>query len=419
MIINSSQISMDASTGHKDVSRTATGRILSRNHSGRQDPHFNLNLEDVFSTSASGNDSLTGVFRSNSSVTDNKGNTSILDNSQVLSRMISGVTGAEARIRRFNPDLYQKLRPNQTNDQTGPRRRFFRIGGKRFSMFFSSVRTYCEYEYYNYNCNGKVSTGDGRNIDFSLNISLQRSTMVQETVMAGATSGYLVDPLVLDFEGALDTLFEQPFLFDLDGDGSRELIRSPGRGCGFLALDCNDNNLIDDGTELFGPLRGSGFADLGLHDDDNNLWIDENDAIFDKLLVWMNPSGNGQQLLSLKEAGVGAISLTNAESLFNLKSGNGDLLGQVDATGIFLTEGGEAKSIRDIQLSILDEKNEQDAELFPVLREAVERHRRQLEALVTWQQRKEKSEDKSKFEQFIDQMLSRGEGAGSGTENSG
>lgn len=41
MIINSSQISMEASTGHKDVSRTSSGKILSRNHSGLKDQHFN------------------------------------------------------------------------------------------------------------------------------------------------------------------------------------------------------------------------------------------------------------------------------------------------------------------------------------------------------------------------------------------
>ena len=407
MIINSSQISMDASTGHKDVSTTTQGRVLSRNHSGKNDPHFTLSLKDILTGRSSGDDSLEGVFRSKSSIAEKDGRTLIIDNNRMLSQVISRVTGEEARVRRFDPSLYRKLRPEHIPEQLLPQRRFFRIGGTRFSMFFSSVKTYCEYEFYNYNCTGSVTTGDGRAIDFSLDLSVQRTTMVQETITVGTSSGYLVDPLVLDFEGSPENLFDQPFLFDLDGDGSRELISGPPRGCGFLALDRNSNNLIDDGTELFGPLRGSGFADLAVHDDDGNHWIDENDAIFDKLAVWMNPSGNVQHLQSLKDAGIGAISLAHAGSLFNLKAVDGTLLGEVDATGIFLTEDGEAKSLRDIRMNILDLNNHQEEnEISPQLKEIIALHGRALNDLLFRQQRRQKEEGKSRIEQFITRMLS-------------
>jgi hypothetical protein len=158
---------------------------------------------------------------------------------------------------------------------------------------------------------------------------------------------------------------------------------------------------------LFGPLRGSGFADLAVHDDDGNHWIDENDAIFDKLAVWMNPSGSKQHLQSLKDAGIGAISLAHAGSLFNLKANDGTPLGQVDATGIFLTEEGEAKSLRDIKLNILDANTRpEENETVSQLRDIISLHREKLNDLVLLQAGRKKEEDISRIEQFIGRMLS-------------
>ena len=54
------------------------------------------------------------------------------------------------------------------------------------------------------------------------------------------------------------------FIFDLDTDGHKEKIEIPGTNSGLLALDKNGNNIIDNGSELFGPTTGNGFPELSV-----------------------------------------------------------------------------------------------------------------------------------------------------------
>ena len=383
MIINSSQLSMDASTGHKDVSRTTNGKILSRNHAGRNTPHFNLKLPDLEQFQATRNqNSLTKIEQSHSSTINNSQNTQKSDNERLISRVVSEITGTTAKIRNFS-NLFQETMPTIKPSFEGPSKRFYRIGGQQFSLNFSSTKVHYEYEYYNYNSKGTVNTADGRQIDFSLDLSVQRTTVVRESLFAGSNAGYMIDPLVLHFDGGLEKLFEQPFLFDLNGDGTPESIPGMHPGSGFLALDLDEDRVITSGRELFGPLSGSGFDDLAIHDHDDNNWIDENDPIFEKLLVWMNPSGQAQKLLSLREAGVGAISLANAGTLFNLKSPNNLLLGQVTASGLFITEKAEIKSLQDIHLRISNRDLKKQADdSFTFIDSVIAGHQERLSALT-------------------------------------
>ena len=353
MIINSSQISMDASTGHKDVSTTSRGKILSRNHSGRKDQHFNPDwslLKSLISEQSTAR--LNGSQEARSSV-ESKGNKlEEFSENHVISQAVSALTGAGTTIREINPKPFSERILSSLQAPRTAERRFYRLGGQQFSMSFSSHKVQYEYEFANFNSSGKVTTADGRNIDFSLNVSIQRQTIVRQSIFADAAARYLIDPLVLHFDSGLDSISEQSFCFDMDGDGVQEILPGLRQGSGFLALDLDDDNKITIGQELFGPLSGSGFADLAVHDVDENNWIDENDPIFSRLKVWMNPSESQQELVSLKDAGVGAISLSQAGSLFNLKSAENILLGQVTASGIFLTENGEVKALQDLNYAL-------------------------------------------------------------------
>jgi hypothetical protein len=100
-----------------------------------------------------------------------------------------------------------------------------------------------------------------------------------------------------------------------------------------LALDKNDNDKIDDGGELFGVNTGDGFGELSAYDEDGNNWIDENDSIFSDLRVWEKKSNGESSLVTLGEAGIGAIYLANVGSVGNNQS------------SIFLKENGEAGMI--------------------------------------------------------------------------
>jgi hypothetical protein len=122
-------------------------------------------------------------------------------------------------------------------------------------------------------------------------------------------------------------------------------------GSGFLTLDKNGNGKVDDGSELFGPKTGSGFAELAAYDSDGNGWIDESDAIFESLKIWtVSPTGD-QTLIGLKEAGVGAIYLTSVASPYQIKSG-GALQGMIQSTGTYLRENGLAGAIHEIDIKI-------------------------------------------------------------------
>ncbi len=96
----------------------------------------------------------------------------------------------------------------------------------------------------------------------------------------------------------------------------------------FLVLDRNGNGRIDDGSELFGdstpqpvpdPDNRNGFEALAVFDDslsggNEDGFIDEDDAIFSDLQVWIDANHNGiseaDELLPLSEANVEAIDLS-------------------------------------------------------------------------------------------------------------
>ena len=71
--------------------------------------------------------------------------------------------------------------------------------------------------------------------------------------------------------------------------------------------------------------------------------------IFDKLKVWVSDPA-GDRLLSLKEAGVGAINLMNADTEFSLKNETNKTNAVIRSTGMFLFEDGRAGTVQQIDL---------------------------------------------------------------------
>lgn len=198
---------------------------------------------------------------------------------------------------------------------------------------------------------GKVKTKDGREIEF--NISFEMSRHFEQKYEAYFESSYvLCDPLVLNFDGNVAELSDQHFMFDLDGDGKEEEIASLGKGSGFLALDKNDDGKINDGTELFGTRSGDGFKDLEQYDLDGNGWIDEDDDIFSKLKIWTRNENGEDEMMTLKEAGVGAIFLDAVSTRFSEKNEYNNLLGMIQKTGVFLYENGNSGTIQHVDFAV-------------------------------------------------------------------
>ena len=131
----------------------------------------------------------------------------------------------------------------------------------------------------------------------------------------------LYDPLVINLDTDATELSDQTFYFDLDADGEEEEI-SMLKGSGYLALDKNEDGIINDGSELFGTGNGDGFADLARYDEDGNGWIDENDSIWSKLKIWCKDEKGNDVLYKLSDKGVGAICLQNVSTDFTLQVQN-------------------------------------------------------------------------------------------------
>lgn len=200
---------------------------------------------------------------------------------------------------------------------------------------------------------GVVKTADGREINFNVQLSMSREFASRQDISLRAGDAVMLDPLVFNFGGTAPKLTDEKFYFDLDTDGTAEKISFISQGSGFLALDLNNDGKINDGLELFGPQSGDGFSELAVYDGDNNGWIDENDAIYDKLRIWTKDENGNDRLFALGQKGVGAIYLGNVQTDFYLKNNQNQLQGAISKTGIFLMENGSAGTIQHIDLAAL------------------------------------------------------------------
>jgi hypothetical protein len=213
--------------------------------------------------------------------------------------------------------------------------------------------THYEAQSTSFQAQASVTTADGRQINIDLQLNLSREFMSRSNLtIQGGDQPVQVDPLIINFDTGSASLTAEKYAFDIDANGTLDQISFVGPGSGFLALDTNNDGKINDGNELFGPQSGNGFDDLAKYDADGNNWIDENDAIYDKLQIWSKDSSGKDVLMALGQKGVGAIYLGNVSTSFALKGADNQTNAQLQRTGIYLNEDGSAGTIQHIDLSI-------------------------------------------------------------------
>lgn len=199
-----------------------------------------------------------------------------------------------------------------------------------------------------YSSVGTAVTADGRTIDFGISLEMSRSFEMAYEITGKPE--VFTDPLVINLDTSAASLGDVSFYFDLDADGDKEEISTLGEGSGFLALDRNGDGTINDGSELFGAKTGDGFGELSQLDQDGNGWIDEGDEVFSKLKVWTKCGSGDGKLMSLSEAGVGAIFLGSQGTQFTLTGAAGDTRGMVRRTGVYLKENGQAGTVQHVDM---------------------------------------------------------------------
>lgn len=201
---------------------------------------------------------------------------------------------------------------------------------------------------------GTVHTADGREIHFNVNVGMSRQfqqTFREDLEMARFK---MCDPLVINLDTDAASLSDQTFYFDIDADGEPDEVSQLGVGSGYLALDKNGDGVINDGSELFGTASGNGFEDLAEYDEDGNGWIDESDAIWEKLKIWAKDENGNDVLYRLADKGVGAICLQNVSTDFTLTGQDGRIGGAIRNTGIFLYENGSAGTVQHVDVAKYD-----------------------------------------------------------------
>jgi len=201
--------------------------------------------------------------------------------------------------------------------------------GDFFSDFFQGIMDHLGAAgFFGQGDQGSTAKTTALNFQFQMEFSFEFSAQISGEVVQES------DPIVLDLDGdgVELTSHTNGAQFDILGNGSKQRTAFVTGGDAFLALDRNDDGIINSGKELFGDQNGAanGFEELRKLDRNNDGVINRLDPAFSKLVLFRD-NGNGLteegELLSLDQAGIEEISLgyTNV----NEGAAGGNRLGQI------------------------------------------------------------------------------------------
>lgn len=220
-----------------------------------------------------------------------------------------------------------------------------------FGIEYDRSETRETFEASSFEASGTIRTADGKDINFSVGLSMSRSETETSSMSLRAGNAVSKDPLVINFGGTAASLTSQRFRFDLMGNGKDVDMPRLAGGSGFLVLDAVGSGKVQSGRQLFGPASGDGFADLARYDSDGNGWIDEADPVFGRLGVWTPDAKGGGDVASLGERGVGAVYLGRSATPFTLKDGGAEL-GAVRSSGLWVSEDGAVGTVQQVDVNV-------------------------------------------------------------------
>ncbi|KCZ64445.1 hypothetical protein L53_16540 [Hyphomonas sp. L-53-1-40] len=185
-----------------------------------------------------------------------------------------------------------------------------------------------------------------------------------------APSGYVFDPndpltptfgikpIVFDLDGNGVSLINpgnSPILWDANGDGAEDRMGWVGGGDGFLALDRNEDGLIDPVSEIsfVNDLPGAttDLEGLRAYDSNQDGWLDAADQNFGHFLVWRDVNSNAisetGEMSSLTDIGIARIHLEHEPGT---ASDTGYFSNRVFGEALFQWSNGSFGRLGDVEL---------------------------------------------------------------------
>ncbi|MDO9270940.1 MAG: hypothetical protein Q7T96_17690 [Methylobacter sp.] len=268
----------------------------------------------------------------------------------VVKHMVKAITGYELKL--FSPSELAAA-TGAVNVEITTTRPVSQPPSAGSGLIYEHHGVYQESERVSFSAVGSIKTQEGQSIELSVKLNMSREFRMETNFSLTADDPEKkIDPLVINFDGTAAELSQTRFEFDIDANGTTEQIAILKPGSGFLALDKNQDGVINNGSELFGPNSGNGFSELAKYDSDNNGFIDEADPIYNRLRIWQRHEDGTQQLIALGDKNIGAIYLGYATTPFQLRTADNRSLGEITDTGVYLTEDGKTGTLQQINLSV-------------------------------------------------------------------
>ena len=341
MVIENSKVSLYSKTQLTYKHTQSTSIEL---HYGEKN---NTNENDV-SISSSLQESYSLITQNSRAIYDSEDNLSLEDR---IKKMLIEILLGRFQDNKKQITLYPNKKSNVVNNNnfnlTNPYKAEQSNQKELKAIVFNTQEQYYQKQDIAFSSSVKIQTPNQSyemNVDFSFSQEFTKSQ--SSRIIIGDKK--FVDPLVINYDedvNPFSNISNLHFAFDLDSDGTTEMIPKLKQGAGFLALDKNENGKVDNGNELFGPNSNNGFAELALYDEDKNNWIDEKDAIFDKLKIWSIDENGNHSLVSLINKNVGAIYLGDIQSGFKYQSSIEQTNAVQKSNGIFVKEDGSSLGV--------------------------------------------------------------------------
>jgi hypothetical protein len=266
---------------------------------------------------------------------------------RLLEILLYMITGKKIKIKIFHPDELdssdQQLTDNVSAAPEGQNSQGWGVEYDYHSSEKESETVLLKVE-------GNVTTSDGKEISLSLLLKANREFVAEQNISIRAGDAVKKDPIVINFSGGFAELTVTRYEFDIDADGVKDNISFVKPGSGFLAIDKNNDGVINDGNELFGPSTGDGFVELAAYDSDGNMWIDESDPIYKDLRVWTKDSSNKDVIYNLEDKKIGALFLGKIATPFKLNDSSNNTQGEITDSGIYLNNDGSAGLVQKLDL---------------------------------------------------------------------